>query len=76
MGQLLAEAGRLSIVRGRYSEAVTDLRAAAERVSSDLSIQYAFAQALWHTGSPARLAVLTGVPGDRRGDDGTLRSRG
>ena len=36
VGQLLAEAGRLSIVRGRYSEAVTDLRAAAERVSSDL----------------------------------------
>jgi tetratricopeptide (TPR) repeat protein len=62
VGQLLAEAGRLSIIRGRYAEAVTDLRAAAERASSDLSIQYALAQALWHTGQPrAAVAVLSGV---------------
>ncbi|MDX6389117.1 MAG: hypothetical protein QOJ73_180 [Streptosporangiaceae bacterium] len=77
VGQLLAEAGRLSIVRGRYSEAVRDLRAAAERVSSDLSIQYALAQALWHTGQPrAAVAVLTGVLEINEEMTAALRSRG
>ncbi len=77
VGQLLAEAGRLSIVRGRYSEAVTDLRAAAERVANDLSIQYALAQALWHTGQPrAAVAVLSAVLEIDEGMVAALSSRG
>ncbi len=77
VGQLLAEAGRLSIARGRYAEAVTDLRAAAERASSDLSIQYALAQALWHTGQPrAAVAVLSGILDIDADMTAALRSRG
>lgn len=62
VAQLLAEAGRISIARGRYAEAVGDLRAAAERAPGELSIQYSLARALWFTGQPlAAVAILGGI---------------
>jgi tetratricopeptide (TPR) repeat protein len=62
VAQLLAEAGRLSIARSRYAEAVGDLRAAAERAPGDPSIQYSLARALWFAGQPlAAVAILGGV---------------
>jgi tetratricopeptide (TPR) repeat protein len=62
VAQLLAEAGRLSIASRRYTEAVTDLRAAAERAPADLSVQYALANALWYVGQPlATISVLGGI---------------
>lgn len=62
VGHLLAEAGRLSVSCGRYAEAVNDLRAAAERTSDDLSIQYTLAYALWCLGQPlAATSVLGGL---------------
>lgn len=63
VSQLLAEAGRLSISIGRFAEAVTDLRAAAERANyPDPSILYSLARAFWNSGQPlAAVAVLNGV---------------
>ncbi len=61
VAQLLAESGRLAMTTGRYNEAVTDLRAAAERAPSDLSIQYSLAHAFWYEGRPlSAVAVLSG----------------
>jgi tetratricopeptide (TPR) repeat protein len=76
VGQLLADAGRLSVSCGRYTEAVRDLRAAAERAPDDLSIQYSLAHALWYVGLPlASVSVLGGILKD---DDSlsALRLRG
>jgi tetratricopeptide (TPR) repeat protein len=62
VAQLLADAGRMSIRTGRYSDAVSDLRAAAARAPGDLPIQYALASALWHAGQPlAAVSVLGGI---------------
>jgi tetratricopeptide (TPR) repeat protein len=62
VAQLLAESGRLSMTTGQYTDAVTDLRAAAERAPSDLSIQYSLAHAFWYVGQPlSAVAVLSGI---------------
>jgi tetratricopeptide (TPR) repeat protein len=62
VAQLLADAGRLSITSGRHGEAVTDLRGAAERAPSDLSVQCALANALWYIGQPlTAVSILSGV---------------
>jgi tetratricopeptide (TPR) repeat protein len=62
VAQLLADAGRMSVRIGRYAQAVSDLRAAAERAPGDLSVQYALASALWHAGQPlAAVSVLGGI---------------
>jgi tetratricopeptide (TPR) repeat protein len=62
VAQLLAEAGRLSVLRGHYAQAVSDLRAAAERAPGDPPILYSLAYALWCVGQPlAAVSVLGGI---------------
>ena len=62
VAQMLAESGRLSMTTGQYTDAVIDLRGAAERESSDLSIQHSLAHAFWYVGQPlAAVAVLSGI---------------
>ena len=62
VAQLLAEAGRLCVIRGHYAEAVGDLRAAAERAPGEPSILYSLAHALWYSGQPlAAVAILGSV---------------
>jgi tetratricopeptide (TPR) repeat protein len=62
VGESLAASGRLSLARGRHSEAVVDLQAAIARIPGDLDVQTDLALALWHNGQqhPA-LAVLNSV---------------
>lgn len=82
VAETLAEAGRLSIERGRYAEAVTDLRAAAGRAPANPAIQFTLAQAFWYTGQPvaarAELNSMLEVAGSTMTDTmaGALRLRG
>ena len=62
VAQMLAESGRLAVTAGQYTEAVTDLRAAAERAPSDPSIQYSLAHAFWYVGQlMSAVSVLSGI---------------
>jgi len=77
VAKLLADAGRLSIASGRYAEAVSDLRGAAERAAGDLSIQCELANAFWYVGQPlSAVAVLGGVLDRDTGLSVALRLRG
>jgi tetratricopeptide (TPR) repeat protein len=77
VAHLLAEAGRLSIALGQFAEAVTDLRAAADRAPGDLAVQHALASALWSAGQPlAAISVLRGLLDADRSFVAALRLRG
>jgi tetratricopeptide (TPR) repeat protein len=77
VARMLAASGSLSMVIGQYSDAETDLRAAAGRAPLDLSVQYLLARAFWHVGrSVPAVAVLSGLLDIDRDMVSALRLRG
>jgi tetratricopeptide (TPR) repeat protein len=73
----LAAVGQTLLAREQLAEAVDELRAAADRVPHDLTVQTELGWALWQLGQArAAVAVLTGVLGIDGGDSNALRARG
>jgi tetratricopeptide (TPR) repeat protein len=63
--------GRLHLERGRFADAVRDLRSALERLPRDVDIRLQFARALRSSGQPRAAlaeytAVITAAPADAR----------
>ena len=77
VGRVLAERGRLELVRGRYAEAVSTLRAAVRREPANTASQVALARALWFSGQPrSSVIVLNGLLALRGNAVEALRLRG
>jgi tetratricopeptide (TPR) repeat protein len=77
VGESLAEAGRVSLARGRRSAAAEDLRAAIVRIPHDQEVQTDLAQALWFNGQQhASLAILNSVLAQEGNLVPALRTRG
>ena len=77
VGESLAEAGRVSLARGRQSAAAEDLRAAIVRIPDDKEVQTDLAQALWFSGQQhASLAILNSVLAQESNLVPALRTRG
>jgi tetratricopeptide (TPR) repeat protein len=73
----LAAVGQTLLAQGRLAEAVEELRAAADRVPNDLTVQTELGWALWNLGQRrAAVDVLTGVLAIDGGDPEALRVRG
>jgi len=73
----LAAIGDMLAAQGNFSEAVRELRAAADRVPNDPGVQTEFALALWKLGEGrAAVAVLTAALGVDGGYLPALRARG
>lgn len=71
VGRVLASLGRLFLERGRFADAVGELRSALDRLRGEVDIRLDFARALSQSGQPwAALgeytAVLVYVPDDAR----------
>lgn len=77
VGHLLVALGRMLLAQGELSKAVKELRAAAARMPSDVTVQTELGQALWQAGQPqAALAVLGGVLNISGNAPEALRTRG
>lgn len=73
----LVAVGDMLAVQGNFSEAVRELRAAADRMPNDPGVQTEFALALWKLGEGrAAVAVLTAALGIDGGYLAALRARG
>jgi tetratricopeptide (TPR) repeat protein len=74
---MLAAAGRMLLMQGRYGEAVSQLTAAVGRVPGDPTVQTEFAWALWYAGEQrTAVDILTGVLAVDGDQAGALRARG
>jgi tetratricopeptide (TPR) repeat protein len=74
VGRVLASLGRLHLERGRFLDAVRDLRSALERLPGDASIRSDFARALHRSGQPqAALAEYSRVLGSVSIEDRSAR---
>jgi tetratricopeptide (TPR) repeat protein len=73
----LAAAGKMLLAQGKASDAVHELRVAADRVPNDLAVQTELAVALWQLGEGrTAVAILTDVLGIDGGNAEALRARG
>lgn len=73
----LAAVGQMLLAQGRPADAVSQLRAALDRIPNDLVIQTELGLALWQLGEArAAVAVLTSVLAIDGGNPGALRARG
>lgn len=73
----LAAAGKMLLAQGKVSDAVNELRAAADRVPNDLVVQTELAVALWQLGEGrTAVAILTDVLSINSGNAEALRARG
>jgi tetratricopeptide (TPR) repeat protein len=73
----LAAAGQMLLAQGRAADAVSQLRAAVERMPNDLVTQTELGLALWQLGEArAAVAVLTSVLAIDGGNPEALRARG
>jgi tetratricopeptide (TPR) repeat protein len=73
----LAAVGQTLLAQGKFTKAVEELRAAADRIPNDLIVQTELALALWQLGQGrAAVAVLTDVLGIDGGNPEALRARG
>ncbi len=77
VGEVLAAAGQLSLLCGRYFDAMTDLQAALSRVPANLDAQIDLALAMWYLGEPlVSVSVLTTVLSVMGSSMAALRMRG
>jgi tetratricopeptide (TPR) repeat protein len=77
VAHLLAAVGQTLLAQGRFTEAVEELYAAAERLPSDLVIQIGLALALWCRGTGrAAVSVLTRTLGIDGSNIPALQARG
>ncbi|HZB32311.1 MAG TPA: tetratricopeptide repeat protein [Streptosporangiaceae bacterium] len=77
VGRVLGRRGRLELTCGRYSQAVSTLRAAVRREPGNAPAHVALATALWFSGQPrSAVIVLDGVLADRGNLIEALRLRG
>jgi tetratricopeptide (TPR) repeat protein len=73
----LAAAGQMLLAQGRPADAVSQLRAAVDRIPNDLVTQTELGLALWQLGEArAAVAVLTSVLAIDGGNPEALRARG
>lgn len=73
----LAAIGQTLLAQGQPADAVEELRAAADRIPHDLTVQTEFGWALWELGQArAAVAVLTGVLAIDGANTGALQARG
>jgi tetratricopeptide (TPR) repeat protein len=73
----LAAAGQMLLAQGRPADAVSQLRAAVNRIPNDLVTQTMLGLALWQSGEArAAVAVLTSVLAIDGGNPEALRGRG
>lgn len=73
----LAAVGNTLLAQGQPADAVEELRAAADRIPNDLTVQTELGWALWELGQcRAAVAVLTSVLEVDGGNPGALRARG
>jgi tetratricopeptide (TPR) repeat protein len=77
VGLLLAAIGRLQLARGLRQKAFDKLRAAADRLPTDPSVNILLARALWSMGQrQAAVGVLTGLLAANEDAPDALRTRG
>jgi len=73
----LAAVGKTLLAQGQPADAVEELRAAADRIPNDLTVQTELGWALWELGQcRAAVAVLTSVLEVDGGNPDALRARG
>ena len=73
----LAAVGQMLLAQGRLTDAVNELRAAADRMPNDPVMQTELGVALWQLGEGrAAVAILTAVLGLDGGNTEALRARG
>lgn len=74
VGRVLASLGRLHMDRGRFVDAIRDLRSALERLPQDLAVRLDFARALHGSGqAQAAMAEYSRVLGSVSADDRQTR---